>query len=120
MVPAPRNSRSKTAQRDEPPGRSGTPGSASEAFAVEASAPPRPADPNRTGVVFVHGIGDQAACGTFLDWSRPIVDLLIDWRRDHEVPGDPVVTCTYDQTGAQLPYLDLEINDYAGIPPGAG
>lgn len=119
MAPAGRNSRSKTARRDEPSGRSGTPGSSSGAFAVEPSAPPRTTDPNRTGVVFVHGIGDQAACGTFLDWSRPIVDLLIDWRRDHEVPGDPVVRCAYDQTGAQLPFLDLEISDYAGRPAGS-
>ncbi len=119
MAPAARNSRSKTAQRDEPPGSSGTPGSASGALAVQPTAPPRPPDPNRTGVVFVHGIGDQAACGTFLDWSRPIVDLLVDWRRDHEAPGDPVVRCTYDQTSAQLPYLDLEINDYAGHPAGS-
>jgi hypothetical protein len=78
-----------------------------------------PTDPNRTGVVFVHGIGAQAACGTFLDWSRPIVDLVTDWRRDHDVAGDPVVRCAYDQSGAQLPYLELGIREYGGHPPGS-
>jgi hypothetical protein len=78
--------------------------------------PPSTGDPNRIGVVFVHGIGTQPACGTFLDWSGPIVDLLTDWRRYHEKPGDPVVSCAYDQTGAQLPFLDLEILEYAGHP----
>jgi hypothetical protein len=67
-------------------------------------------------VVFVHGIGDQQACGTLLDWSRPIVDLLTDWRRDHGTPGDPVVRSDYDLTGARLPYVELVINEYAGHP----
>jgi hypothetical protein len=122
MAPAVRSSRSKTAQQDEPPGGPGSSAPASEAFSVEPSPLPLPADENRTGVVFVHGIGAQAACGTLLDWSRPIVDLLIDWRRDHPEaadptrPGDPVVRSAYDLSGAELPYLELEILEYEGHP----
>jgi hypothetical protein len=125
MAPGVRSSRSRTAQLEEPPGGSGSSAPASEASSVESPPPPLPADQNRTGVVFVHGIGAQAACGTILDWSRPIVDLLIDWRRDHPEtadptkPGDPVIRCSYDLTGAQLPYLELEILEYAGHPAGS-
>ncbi len=122
MAPVARSRPSKTAQAQ---GRRGSPGSrapAPDAFSVEPSPPSLPADPNRTGVVFVHGIGAQAPCGTLLDWARPIVDLLIDWRRDHPEtadptkPGDPVVRSAYDLTGAQLPYLELEILEYEGHP----
>jgi hypothetical protein len=87
-----------------------------EAFSVQAPPPPLPSDPNRTGVVFVHGIGDQQASGTLLDWSGPIVDLLTDWQRDHGEPGDPVVRSDYDLTGARLPYVELGIREYAGQP----
>ena len=116
MAPVVTRSRSRTAQPNQPSGGSGSSAPVPEIFSVEAPPPPLPADPNRTGVVFVHGIGDQQASGTLLDWSAPIVDLLTDWRRDHGVPGDPVVRSDYDLTGARLPYVELGIEPYAGRP----
>ena len=116
MAPVVARSRSTTAQPNQPSGGSGSSTPVPETFSVEAAPLPLPVDPNRTGVVFVHGIGDQQASGTLLDWSGPIVDLLTDWRRDHGVPGDPVVRSDYDLTGARLPYVELGIEEYAGQP----
>ena len=49
-------------------------------------------DPTRTGVVFVHGIGAQAPGETLLQWSEPLIDLLMNWRvRNNLKPADPVV-----------------------------
>jgi hypothetical protein len=116
MAPVVARSRSRTAHLNQPPVGSGSGTPVPEAFSVQAPTLPLPTDPNRTGIVFVHGIGDQQASGTLLDWSGPIVDLLTDWRRDHDKPGDPVVRSDYDLTGARLPYVELEINEYAGHP----
>jgi hypothetical protein len=64
-------------------------------------------------VVFVHGIGNQAACETFLEWSAPIVALLSDWRDDcGYTADDPVKTCHYDLTGAHLPILELDVPEH--------
>ncbi len=71
-------------------------------------------DPNRVGVVFVHGIGTQAACETFLDWSGAVVGVLADWRMDHGFGEDPVLRCDYDLTGARLPILEVEVPEYDG------
>jgi hypothetical protein len=46
---------------------------------LQESHPATAPDPNRTGVVFVHGIGTQPACETFLDWSGSIVRVLSEW-----------------------------------------
>ena len=73
-----------------------------------------PLDQSRTGVVFVHGIGTQPACETFLGWGGSIVDLLADWRACHDFSSDPVVRCDYDLSGARLPILELEIPEYDG------
>jgi hypothetical protein len=70
------------------------------------------------GVVFVHGIGTQPACETFLDWSCPIVEALSDWRRDHGFGEDPVVRCDYDLSGQQLSFLELDIPAWDGHPAG--
>jgi hypothetical protein len=76
----------------------------------------RKPDPNRIGVVFVHGIGTQPACDTFLDWSGSIIDIMASWRLDHGFGLDPVVRCQYDLSGATLPIVELEIPEYAGHP----
>lgn len=66
-------------------------------------------DPNRVGIVFVHGIGTQPACETFLDWSGSIVRVLGDWRDEHGFARDPVRRCDYDLSGTRLPILELEV-----------
>jgi hypothetical protein len=81
-----------------------------------ARSGPRPIDLDRTGVVFVHGIGTQPACETFLDWSGSIVGLLSAWRTEHGFGEDPVRRCNYDLTGARLPILEVEVPEYDGHP----
>jgi hypothetical protein len=82
--------------------------------AAEASLPPL--DPNRVGVAFVHGIGTQPACETFLDWSGSIAKVLADWRREHDFGEDPVRRCDYDLSGVRLPILELAVPEYEGHP----
>jgi hypothetical protein len=58
----------------------------------EAATAPAALDPDKTGVVFVHGIGAQAPGETLLQWSEPLIDLLRNWRVQNEVsPADPVL-----------------------------
>jgi hypothetical protein len=75
----------------------------------QAARPATAPDPNRTGVVFVHGIGTQPACETFLDWSGSIVRVLSEWREDHGFGFDPVLRCDYDLSGQRLPILEVEV-----------
>jgi hypothetical protein len=77
---------------------------------------PRPVDLNRVGVVFVHGIGTQPACETFLGWSHPLVELLSDWRVEHGLGQDPVLCCDYDLSGQRLSFLELDVPAYDGHP----
>jgi hypothetical protein len=72
-------------QVDPPP----TPRPAGRTFPVPAEAP---AGTRRTGVVFVHGIGTQAARETLFDWARPIIDVLGEWRREYDEghPDEPI------------------------------
>ena len=82
---------------------------------------PRPAasryvDLDRVGVVFVHGIGTQPACETFLAWSSPIVSALSDWRREHGFGQDPVLRCDYDLAGQRLSFLELGVPAWDGHP----
>jgi hypothetical protein len=79
---------------------------------------PRPLDLNRVGVVFVHGIGTQPACETFLDWSCSIVGALSDWRSDHGFGEDPVIRSDYDLSGQRLSFLELDIPAWDGHPAG--
>jgi hypothetical protein len=83
---------------------------------IGATADARRLDLNRVGVVFVHGIGTQPACETFLDWSGSIVGVLADWRTDHGFGLDPVRRCDYDLSGTRLPILELEVPEYDGHP----
>ena len=86
------------------------PGAAAPGAAARAARARRPrADPNKVGVVLIHGIGTQKASETLLDWTRPVVGLLADWRRDHGFDVDPVRRSQYSFSGASLPFLELEI-----------
>jgi hypothetical protein len=76
----------------------------------------------RTGVVFVHGIGTQAANETFLDWAEPIVALLTDWRAAKaqglggERIDDPVWTAGFAVGGTSAPSLELVVPADGGLP----
>ena len=80
------------------------------------ASPQVPLDPNRIGVVFVHGIGTQPACETFLDWSGSIAGLLADWRSEHDFGEDPVRRCDYDLSGLRLPIVELAVPEYEEHP----
>jgi len=84
---------------------------------LAAGAPPctvRKGDPRRVGVVLVHGIGTQKPSETFLDWTRPVVQLLSDWRVEHGFSPDPVRVSEFSFSGAALPDLELDVPAFAG------
>jgi hypothetical protein len=116
MAPAapPRPARASRRAAD----RGATVGRAQVPITIGAGSPAdaRPVDLNQIGVVFVHGIGTQPACETFLDWSGSIVGLLSDWRAGHGFGVDPVRRCDYDLSGARLPILELDVPEYDGHP----
>jgi hypothetical protein len=85
----------------------------------EAGQTERPAsepDRDRIGIVFVHGIGTQKPSETFLDWSKPIVQILTTWRVDHGFSPDPVVKAEFSFSGSAPPYLELEVPAIDGHP----
>jgi hypothetical protein len=90
--------------------------------AAPAAAPADPAaaagepDPDRIGLVLVHGIGTQQPAETFLDWSAPIVRILTAWRIEHGFAPDPVVRAQFAFSGASQPYLELDVPEVAGHP----
>jgi hypothetical protein len=61
------------------------------------------------GIVFVHGIGTQRPGETLLDWSRPLIRLLTEWRIARGLPPDPVVSSDVDFSGATPPSVELAI-----------
>ena len=98
----------------QPPARHPeTPPAAELAPALAATAPAElvaPATPpERIGVVFVHGIGSQQPGETLLDWSRPLIVALTDWRIAHGLPPDPVVETSIDFSGASLPTIEIDV-----------
>ena len=71
-----------------------------------------------TGVVFVHGIGDWAACQTLREWSAPIACGLRSWAADgaangdgtaNSPPADPTVSTELDESGAALSFIELAV-----------
>jgi hypothetical protein len=72
-----------------------------------------------TGVVFVHGIGEQVRAEILLGWSRPIVQAVADWARsvppdeliEGPVPstGDRVVRTGIDFEGSDLPLVTVSV-----------
>jgi hypothetical protein len=67
------------------------------------------ADPDRVGIVFVHGIGTQQPAETFLAWSAPLVRILTAWRVEHGFDPDPVVRSEFSFSGSSQPYLELDV-----------
>lgn len=72
---------------------------------------PAEPDPNRVGVVFVHGIGSQLAGETLLSWARPLIRLVGRWGEslDPPAPYDPVLRTSIDFSGVTLPSLELSV-----------
>lgn len=94
-----------------------TPGPPGQAAPTAVGRARRPrADPDKIGVVLIHGIGTQKASETFLDWTRPVVALLADWRREHGFDVDPVRRSQYSFSGASLPFLEIDIPELDDHP----
>ena len=76
--------------------------------------------PSRTtGVVFVHGIGTQPERETLFDWARPIVDVMTEWRREHDelhpdaaFGSNPVGTSSVSDPAN--PFIELDIPAWEG------
>jgi len=73
-----------------------------------------PAGTARTGVVFVHGIGTQAARDTLFDWAGPIIEVLAEWRREHDerhptetIGENPVSAASV--TDPANPWIELDV-----------
>ena len=84
--------------------------------AAPSEATTGPADPDRVGIVFVHGIGTQQPAETFLEWSAPIVRMLTAWRIEHGLAADPVVRSEFSFSGSSQPYLELDIPAVGAFP----
>lgn len=83
---------------------------------------------DRVGIVVVHGIGPQLAGQTLLDWTRPIIELLADWREVHrkdlvDLPGrrylsDPVTKANIDFSGETFPTVQIWVPGLRRLEPG--
>ena len=88
-------------------------------------------NPQRTGIVVIHGIGPQLAGQTLLDWTRPIIQVLRDVPRMPDskliVPlskggtvKDPVIKSNIDFSGETFPVVQVGIprrSDYGPDDP---
>ena len=62
-------------------------------------------------MIFVHGIGSQAAGETLREWGGSIIRVLAEFRIDERVPADPVVTTRLDPTTGGSLYIEIELPD---------
>jgi hypothetical protein len=66
------------------------------------------AAPRSIGVIFVHGIGNQPARETLLNWANSIIEVLAAWRRE------------YDEGPASLHPIGEDPVQQAGVDTDAG
>jgi len=62
-----------------------------------------------TGVIFVHGIGSQAAGEILREWGGSIIRVLSEFRLDERAPADPVVTTQLDVASGRNLYIEVEL-----------
>jgi hypothetical protein len=80
---------------------------------------PKPPGQQRTGVVWVHGIGTQAARESLFDWTRPIIDVFGEWRREYD-RANPTATIGENPVGSASvsdpanPWIEVDVPAYAG------
>ncbi|HEX5014193.1 MAG TPA: hypothetical protein VFV72_08545 [Candidatus Limnocylindrales bacterium] len=67
-----------------------------------------PLDVPHVGIVFVHGIGSQAAGETLLDWSSKIIALLLDARSSQGDRGDPVIDVQLEPSASSR-FIELRL-----------
>lgn len=61
-----------------------------------------------TGVLFVHGIGQQQPGETLRDWGAPIVRAISDVRLERGLQADPVVSARLHPEDGRGLYIELE------------
>jgi hypothetical protein len=61
------------------------------------------------GMIFVHGIGSQAAGETLRDWGAAIIRVLAQFRIGEGEPADPVVKTQLDPTSGKALYIEIEL-----------
>jgi pimeloyl-ACP methyl ester carboxylesterase len=72
----------------------------------------------RTGIVFVHGIGTQAARETLFDWARPVIEVLAEWRREYD-EAHPTATIGENPVSAASvsdpanPWIEVDVPAFA-------
>jgi hypothetical protein len=76
--------------------------------------------PTSIGVIFVHGIGNQPARETLLNWANAIIEVLAAWRREYDegaAPPQPIGEDPVQQAGVDT---DAGVDDRVwvriGIP----
>jgi pimeloyl-ACP methyl ester carboxylesterase len=91
---------------------------------VTSAAPGRKAaDRQRTGVVWVHGIGTQAPRDSLFDWTRPIIEVFGEWRREYDIanPDSTIGENPVDSASVSDPenaWIEVDIPAYRGRPRG--
>jgi hypothetical protein len=75
----------------------------------------------RTGVVWVHGLGTQIARETLFDWTRPVIDVLGEWRREYDEgrPTEPIgenPVGSASVSDASNPWIEVDVPAYADRP----
>jgi hypothetical protein len=80
-----------------------------------ATEPPQRAD---LGVLFVHGIGEQAQCETLLQFGEPLLDWIRDWMHRDPRPGALVLTQTL-RASLRAPLLQSGEPAHAGVSIGS-
>ncbi len=81
-----------------------------EASADEPKLPPP--DPNRIGIVFVHGIGSQKPGETLVSWARPLLRVVTSWSATTtgvRAPNDPVTDAEVDFSGSNRPFIRARV-----------
>jgi hypothetical protein len=61
------------------------------------------------GIVFVHGIGSQAAGETLLDWGGAVIRALLDARVGHQASADPVIDVQLDPGPGESRFIELQL-----------
>jgi hypothetical protein len=81
----------------------------------------KPDDQRRTGVVWVHGIGAQKARESLFDWTRPIIDVFGEWRREYDL-AHPLATIGENPVGSasvsdpENAWIEVDIPAFRGRP----
>src|SRR5215210_4518140 len=94
-----------------------------QAVPITSAVPgPKPEEQRRTGVVWVHGIGTQVARETLFDWTRPVIDVLAEWRRAYDrtstlppIGENPVRAASVSDEAN--PWIEVDIPEFAGRRP---